>query len=1015
MKIFKKAHTYYIYVIIFVFFYFFYIFNRYAFPNNKEIPYLIIFGFGIIIIVLFIITINLKSLLNDENKSYYRCILNENFIKNLLFSLMILTIFIPPVSFSDTIIGWNQISVLNYFRGFTILFGSAFIPGICIYNLTPNPKIHELFNINPLIIKLSIYPLISFTMLGAISLILDRIGLLAENFELVLFLIIFFLFLLDFLKRRLKSNKVVKNKILIKRNLWLLFMIAFGCTIIALGLHISSQYLVPGDSWNAVVYANLIGKGAPATDGSAYYIYWGYITFSLRILTGIPYININVMLISFIYLFVFLVYILIKSILTNYKDIYAILATIFVITYSGLFYIYNSDLETTSWLIFDGIFNFRYKSFSVNLFLFSLSLFIVSIKNYQKFDKKNNQKRNFHIIFFVAFFTLQSYMIYFIPLIPEIIFIVLFLIIFKHRKNFEYVILFLFSITVLFTFFDFFSYFFFSWKAITLTSLFLGIPLYAQAELEITRRFLTGIYSNLFLIGIFILFSCFYFIYKRRNNSKNYYQKKFIHNSKVNKILGYSGLLIFILSLCIELVYILFYEIPSNILIEPNFLYFFVNVIFLNIGIAGIFGLILSVFTFRLNKQIFQILFVWLILIFLVSSSLIFLNWIKYPLNPPLEIPKSEYGLMMIWFERNWYYSIIPISIFLSIGLINFKRVISEKRIKKYFKFDIDLIQKITSLILISTLIFFTFTNTIISGIYWYNRKNASYIDNDEAQIYGYLTKNVPMHSNIVSDNIKIVNRLNDLQFWRTYYIYDQIENMNNKEISFSYNADKNCSLEILENFSGRNNIIYMYDNNDDGSISLQILFNSSRFYGSIELLIFPTDNNTILWMGPSDWSFDGINLMSGYFRYWNGSDYIILQSYEPFNWYRILIDFEYSNYGYKGLSQYKWQVTINNSVYSNLNMIKNPESIYGFRIETNNLHVDESYYIDLINFSWCTNFDIYEILKSFDQWLIETLVRQEIHYFIHQVKIEKFNEIIIQYFNKTLYEYGEYVLCKSE
>jgi len=55
--------------------------------------------------------------------------LNENSVKAILILLMFISFFIPPVNFSDIIIDWNKISLLNYLRGIIFLVGSTFVPG----------------------------------------------------------------------------------------------------------------------------------------------------------------------------------------------------------------------------------------------------------------------------------------------------------------------------------------------------------------------------------------------------------------------------------------------------------------------------------------------------------------------------------------------------------------------------------------------------------------------------------------------------------------------------------------------------------------------------------------------------------------------------------------------------------------------------------------------------------------------------------------------------------------------
>ncbi|MHA1982638.1 MAG: hypothetical protein ACTSXN_16290, partial [Promethearchaeota archaeon] len=80
-----------------------------------EIPIIPFIGFALIIIGFFYFFIKLDSK-RERIYTFKYSGLNENSFKILLVILMILTFFIEPITFSDIIIDWNQISFLNYFR-----------------------------------------------------------------------------------------------------------------------------------------------------------------------------------------------------------------------------------------------------------------------------------------------------------------------------------------------------------------------------------------------------------------------------------------------------------------------------------------------------------------------------------------------------------------------------------------------------------------------------------------------------------------------------------------------------------------------------------------------------------------------------------------------------------------------------------------------------------------------------------------------------------------------------------
>lgn len=103
---------------------------------------------------------------------------------------------------------------------------------------------------------------------------------------------------------------------------------------------------------------------------------------------------------------------------------------------------------------------------------------------------------------------------------------------------------------------------------------------------------------------------------------------------------------------------------------QESFLIFYLRILLGAIGFFGIIGIYLSYFCFKENKNLFLFLFSWIIFIIGLASGLIFLRWVQYPTSLVSDIPKGYYDRLTHWFTRTWYYSMIPLSIFTSIGLI---------------------------------------------------------------------------------------------------------------------------------------------------------------------------------------------------------------------------------------------------------------------------------------------------------------------------------------------------------
>ena len=416
-----------IFIVVFIIILFYFLITFYIIPNDFDLPVILLIGFAIIIIITFYCIINVGHGTGRNNIVFSFKGLSENSIKIILMLLMAITIFIPPVSFSTTIIDWNQIGFFNYFRSIIFLIGIAFLPGSAIYNIIlPKDTLHQRFNVKPFLLKITLYPILSFTFLELYTFILNLLGLFREYFIYFLFLAIVILFIIDILvqkHRKINYFKMYLINIKISKFSFLTLLISFGVVIIAMGINISSKYSIPGDNWRAIGYALNIG----GSDWAQFYTtgaYWGYLSFSLSILSGIPYVNINAMLFPFLYLSVISTYLFMKAILHNLKEIYSVLSTILVISFSELFFFnFNSNLGQGSipWVTFDSLFFFRYKSFAFVLFLISMALFIITAKTSENLEKKPIYRmKNFIYIILGSFFLVQCSIHYFLPIIPGI-------------------------------------------------------------------------------------------------------------------------------------------------------------------------------------------------------------------------------------------------------------------------------------------------------------------------------------------------------------------------------------------------------------------------------------------------------------------------------------------------------------------------------------------------------------------------------------------------------------------
>ncbi|GAH01348.1 unnamed protein product, partial [marine sediment metagenome] len=91
--------------------YFTFLINSYITPNNYDVSILLLLGFALIIFGIFYFFLKIDS----QNKIIVKIkFLDEDSITTILMILMVIAIFIPPVSFSNLIIAWDNIPILNY-------------------------------------------------------------------------------------------------------------------------------------------------------------------------------------------------------------------------------------------------------------------------------------------------------------------------------------------------------------------------------------------------------------------------------------------------------------------------------------------------------------------------------------------------------------------------------------------------------------------------------------------------------------------------------------------------------------------------------------------------------------------------------------------------------------------------------------------------------------------------------------------------------------------------------------
>ncbi|MFX1501799.1 MAG: hypothetical protein ACFFDH_12620 [Promethearchaeota archaeon] len=808
-----------------------------------QISPIMFIGFGIIIFGFFLFFIlNLKK--EDEQFIRFR-FLSENLMKIIILILMGISLFIPPISFPFTSISWTEVHLLNYFRGIICLIGCIYIPGVSLLSIFfPGDTLSKKFKIESFFIKLTISPLLSLLMIGTIVLILDYIGVNSkEIYVIVLLLFILFIVIIDFILQHTRFEKnigdnIFQNKhtnIKISKSTFIILIFAMGVSLISLGIHSIVHYLITGDSWTVLTPTQFIGdpNNNPVNYGLTrrYPIFWCYVSYGLSVLNGLPFINTNAMMAPLCYLYVTSIYLLCKSILQNFNKIYAVLSAIIISIFSDLLVIalyYNnnaivsSNIGGISILIFSGQFFFYYKSFALYLAFSSIAIFIfannISPINVQS---ERNKKIDLKLIIFTGFFLTGSYVSYMLPLIPVMVIILIFYIFIKKKeKPDKYLIYFLVSLFLFFLIFDILTQFFSSFLFSDKFNDFIIWLLSLEYTDNFFINYIVYFYFAMFFIAAFILYFAEWIRKKSINSNRsdlielnhnlsykhrNIFLRTF-KSQRNQKILLFIILIIFTLFLLptifsLYFKHFLFRFIYINKIYWLYSIFFLLDLVFLSLGFFGIFGIYVSPLCFKKNKRIFMVLILWIIFS-LLYASLVHLANIYKELSlqtSPQDIEDVFIYYMIFWFTRNWYYAIIPLSIFSAIGIIDLPKIIRKIDIMGFNPIKrISLKNKVViKFTFLTIIILFSYLNIMIAGIKWGRKYGEGTVSDAEAQVIGYLPIYIPNNSLILTEYkyslFHGIRTMTNCNFLSTIDVFDPslnyksyIENLENRSIDYA-------------------------------------------------------------------------------------------------------------------------------------------------------------------------------------------------------------------------------------
>jgi hypothetical protein len=636
---------------------------------------------------------------------------------------------------------------------------------------------------------------------------MDQLDFTSELIMIFLIVMIFGLFFLDFIIQKVRRNEFIVNlgNIKISKYTFIIMLFAIGVLLVSLGIQFNALYLIRGDSWVGVMPTNYIGRDnmnaiEDRTIFRHYPMFWGYIVYALSMLSGIPYVNVNVMIAPFCYLYINTIYLLMKAILFEIKEKYIVLSTMLMSIFSGIsffFYGYHGEVGRLGIMSLCQ-FYFIYKTFGYLLLFLSMAIFIILTKPNKTLLIKYRQilvSEEHKYLILTAFFLIIGFMTYMLPLLMGVC-LIFFYCIFSENKNksynFQFFTILIFYLSFFFLIFDAIMLNYLSWISIA------QFQIFSQIKFITHKSEINSIYYiiYLFFFGVFIssMFFQYFLNLVFNRNIFNRVKQDMETNHRIGKKMKIF-LIIYSIFLIIEIIgkfYEVFFKIDA--LSRSFYLYYYLDLIFLYIGFIGIIGIYLSYYCFKKNNNLFIILVSWIIFSISLALLLITRNSLIFYPELPKEIPERESTLMIIWYERFWFYSIPPLCIFASIGIMKLIKIFQNHvgiQKNRYFKHII----KYTS---VSVFIFLTFSGLTTAGMKYGSDKSS--LGDNEVLVIGWVSENLPRNSRIMIERTYDIERgLQTMTICRVYYIHKEInENINEAEYNKTINHLKDNEIEYL-------------------------------------------------------------------------------------------------------------------------------------------------------------------------------------------------------------------------
>jgi len=420
---------------------------------------------------------------------------------------------------------------------------------------------------------------------------------------------------------------------------------------------------------------------------------------------------------------------------------------------------------------------------------------------------------------------------------------------------------------------------------------------------------------------------------------------------------------------------------------------------------------------FKGEKRLFIILILWFLTLYFASSILL----IKWLINPlPYSYFSSDFLIIETWFSRLSFFYIFPLSILGSLVILNLVKKFQNMKKRSFY---ITQFGHLFKAFFISVFIFFLISNNFQSAIDLYNK---DHINNHEAEMLGWISKNIPFDSTILVDNVFYDGYIRDILFNNRVRIDSEIVNVM-KSFPFLYvqnKEDENCSIKLYQRLGDYSNVLAFQDNNNTGTVSTLVRLNEGiggfdSGWMSFDLLTSNSSKNFKLELLSMEYYQNpaiSMSIASNKIQFFNGTGYQKIMDIESNKWYSMKMYFETTNLDSYNLGKYHWKISINSSNYGAYPFLFNASQIYFFYLESSQNYRNWTTYLTNFSFPWDYSNSIpfeYNIVRY--PVMIEDFREKEFNYLIlsgipSRMKslsmeyIDIQNDLIPHFFNHTLY-----------